>query len=58
MTDRPESGEIERLEPLIGEWQMHAVFPSASPIDTSKAQGAVNDHENSPVVITGIPYPG
>jgi hypothetical protein len=40
MSNQAESGGIERLEPLIGEWQMHAVFPGASPIDTSEAQGA------------------
>ena len=40
MTEQPEGGRIERLEPLIGEWQMQAVFPSSSPIETSEAQGA------------------
>lgn len=40
MIDRSEGGQIERLEPLIGEWQMHAMFPSSSPIDTPEAQGA------------------
>src|SRR5947209_3859735 len=34
-----ETHPIERLEPLIGEWAMQAVFPNTSPIDTSQAQG-------------------
>ena len=40
MSDSSELSRIERLEPLIGEWQMHAVFPSSSPIETSEARGA------------------
>lgn len=39
MTEHPENHAIARLEPLIGEWRMEAVFPSTSPIDTSEAQG-------------------
>lgn len=40
MTEHPEHHALARLEPLIGEWRMEAVFPSTSPIDTSEAQGA------------------
>ena len=40
MADQSEGGQIERLEPLIGEWQMHAVFPSSSPIEASESNGA------------------
>jgi hypothetical protein len=40
MAHQSPSDEIERLEPFVGEWQMHDVFPTASPIDDSGEQGA------------------
>ena len=40
MTEHRDTDMSERLEPLIGEWNMQAVFPSSSPIDSSEAQGA------------------
>jgi hypothetical protein len=39
MTEQPEDHAVERLEPLIGEWRLQAVFPNASP-DASEEQGA------------------
>jgi hypothetical protein len=39
MTERPENHAMERLEPLIGEWGMEAVFPSTSPAAGMQAEG-------------------
>ena len=40
MTEHRDTDMSERLEPLIGQWNMQAVFPSSSPIDSPEAHGA------------------
>jgi len=39
MSEQAEHLAIERLEPLIGEWRMTAVFPAASGMTTSEPAG-------------------
>lgn len=40
MTEQSESTPIGRLAVYIGEWQMQAVFPGASPAQVANGQGA------------------